>query len=133
MTERHEMQFNVLLDSELDFSKMKYSRSTKKMLKQTSGNELGIEKKPMILVKDPRPPFDLADQLQQTHICNPCSPAQLAPSSDVSLSLTSLTSPVSSLQSSTPSVRRRPVPVPSQHRTMSLSRAISLLTFLSSA
>lgn len=53
----HGIYIRVLLDTELDQGKTKYSRSTRKVLKEMTGSEIGITGEPTVVVRDPTVPL----------------------------------------------------------------------------
>jgi hypothetical protein len=119
------MTFKVLKDTEVDFSKMKFKNSTKKIFNKITGNDYGIAGEPFIMVGLPRLADSLPSQLEQLQLSAippvkaspvmahgiaavsqpdayppPYSPNQMSP-----ISMSSQSGPVSP-------TRRRPLPVP---------------------
>ncbi|KAF9774657.1 hypothetical protein IL306_007306 [Fusarium sp. DS 682] len=60
--------FKVLLDSDLDWSKLKLKSSTKKMNMAQSGNEYGIKGIPDVIVRNPDPTALLNARLDTLHL-----------------------------------------------------------------
>ncbi|KAF5000103.1 hypothetical protein FDECE_11289 [Fusarium decemcellulare] len=77
--------FKVLMDSDLDWSKIKLKSSTKKLLMAHTGSEFGIRNVPDVLVRNPDPTAVLAAQLDTLHMVSASVPLTKAKeSSDAS-------------------------------------------------
>jgi WW domain/Chitin synthase N-terminal len=94
--------FKVILDSQLDWSKIKLKSSTKKLMIAHTGNEYGISNIPDVIVRNPNPTALLTAQLDTLHLVSMSVPLS-----------TVKTSPVASPNPSSPS-QSLPALMPSQ-------------------
>ncbi|KPM41787.1 hypothetical protein AK830_g4768 [Neonectria ditissima] len=88
--------FKVLLDSELDWSKLKFKASTKKYLMAQTGSEYGIRNVPEVIVRNPDPMAALTARLDTLHMLSTSVPlvkAKESPVASANPSLPSLSSP----------------------------------------
>jgi hypothetical protein len=115
--------FKVLLDSELDWSKIKLKSSTKKLMMAHTGNEHGIRNIPDVIVRNPDSAALLTAQLDTLHMVSMSVPLIKAKESQAAPP--SPTSPSQSLPAIMPS--QSPVdPVPEPASPVSLmSRTVS--------
>ncbi|KAH7133972.1 hypothetical protein EDB81DRAFT_902696 [Dactylonectria macrodidyma] len=87
--------FKVLLDSELDWSKLKFKASTKKYLMAQTGSEYGIKNMPEVIVRNPDPMAVLTARLDTLHMVSMSVPLVKAKGSPVASASASSPPPTS--------------------------------------
>ncbi|KAH7329972.1 hypothetical protein BKA65DRAFT_565006 [Rhexocercosporidium sp. MPI-PUGE-AT-0058] len=108
------MTHKTILDSEVDYSKLKFKSSTSKFLKKHTGHELGIQGIPMIMVLNTSPRVSLADQFQKLQVTASVTSIPQAPPATPSSPPAYTTMPISPSRpgSQPPGIKRRLVPMP---------------------
>ncbi|KAF2164846.1 hypothetical protein M409DRAFT_56217 [Zasmidium cellare ATCC 36951] len=124
------MSHKVLKDTELDWSKVKFKSSTRKLYKAHCGHEQGLNDEAFVMVRNPDPMAHIAKRLDELHFvptnvtasaaptASPVNPVDLDDKKGARVSISSISPPQSPIRNSVsnplsptivPVVRRKPV------------------------